>query len=291
MRKGDAKVKRDGQRKGGGLASGIFVAASIVLCVLVGGCEETNVRIGLIVVDEALGDCEQIRREVILVMPDSTQTTDALSAVVVQAQREGWRTTGGSGRASGPGERYAPTAYLHLEIDPSSHRGAVISAVREFPVTSRGYSGVFTAIFGPCYQLTGTGRKHKLVGKLHAKAIWRALYVEARKYARRRGYSTDSLSVSFEDPVTWGIICPAQAAQASRGEVWTCGRDRVAVQSNMYGSEFLAEVPITVEWEDRPDYSAMVRAAIGAIWLLMIIGGVIWYFARARQGPVRARHP
>jgi len=228
-------------------ANGLVVTALSVMTLL-GGCEYGGV--GLVIIDEFLPSCREVHREVLLVLPSGTQSEEALSRMLVQAQSEGWHTTGGPGAAAAIGDRYQYSRTLSLTLDASTHSGEVMSARKKFWVDTNRHTGRFTTLFGPYYSADHDDNRHSVTGSIYAKGIWQALYNEAYRHAQSQGYSTDSISVSFDYPVMWEIICPATNATASRGVVEPCGHKSL-IETKMYGPEFLAQMPITLHWVER----------------------------------------
>ncbi len=106
------------------------------------------------------------------------------------------------------------------------------------------------------------------------------MYAEAMRYATSHGYGTDQLKVGFRYPVTWSVICPGTDTKTSRGEVHVYGGESL-VEAKMYGPEFLAEMPITVEWRERSPIAGIV-VAVCAVVLFGIVGIVIYLAGRSR---------
>ncbi len=257
------------------------VVVGLLLALVLCGCQDSRVEIGLMIIDRFSPGAQGLEREVVLILPEGDAGQDVMSRLLVQAQSEGWITVAGPGAAQSIGDHYQDTGRLSHELNATELTGEVMSARRAFAITQQADAGVFTALFAPAYRVGDGGHgKHSATGHIAANAIWRAIQAESARYLTSRGYSAEQLAVGFQYPVAWTIICSGRDVTTTRGKVHTYGREAL-VQTNMYGPEFLAEMPITVEWRE-PSYVGHIM--ILAVVLAALAGAVLYIAARSRAG-------
>lgn len=259
----------------------LFIATLPLALLLLTGCN-TDVEVGLLLIDQLLPDTREVDREVLIVLPPGAASENALGRMIVQAQREGWRAAGGPGVAEGVADRYRFSRRLTLSLSAATHSGEVMSARKVFPADNAVDSGPFSRLFKPYYAVEHDGQQFSATGHVYANAIWRGIWSETAQYVQQCGGDSNTVTVAFKYPVIWEIICPAHDATATRGIVEPAG-SKSLVEARMYGTEFLAEMPLTVRWTEPSRANTFVAAL--AVILLLTIGIVLLLWFRNSRRP------
>jgi len=256
----------------------LLLLVLMTVIILLSGCEVGTVNVGLIFIDEFSKDGLQVQREVLIILPYE----DALSRLIVQAQKEGWHTLGGPGMAKGVADRYSYNERLSLTLSDVVKSGQVMSAVKTFSVNDSVSQEPFSRLFKPYYESTKDGNTRSISGRIYANAIWRGFYQEACLYARSKGLSDANIQVTFGYPVLWEVICPARDARSSRGSVEPLPKSRTLIETRMYGAEFLGEVPMTVKWHERSPIATFISIMIGLLLLCTVVIYSLYHNSRRR---------